>query len=67
MQLGARLDAWVLHAAWRFLLIPAAMAGAWWWNERRLAQARKDGELEDALLFENAAPVVVTQLDLFEG
>lgn len=64
VDLGARLDAWILAAVWRFAIIPSAMAAAWFWNRRRIAQARDDGELEEELLFENAAPVAVTRLDL---
>ena len=32
-----------------------------------LAQARADGELDETLVFENAAPAPVTRLDLFDG
>lgn len=67
MQLGAHLDAWILRHPLGLPLLPAAMAAAWWWNKNRIAQAREDGELEETVLFENAAPVAVTRLDLFEG
>jgi hypothetical protein len=63
-QMGARLDEWLLRNPWWFVLLPAAMAGTWLWNERRIAQARVDGELEEWLVFENAAPVTVQRLDL---
>jgi hypothetical protein len=49
---------------WRFALLPVAMAGAWWWNQRRLAEAREAGELEEGLTFENAVVRAVTRLDL---
>ncbi len=64
VQLGARLDAWLLRNPWYFPLLPLAMAAIFVWNQRRIAQAREDGELEDTLLFENAAPVAVQRLDL---
>ncbi len=68
VQLGGRLDAWLLGKPWYFPLVPAEMAAAFIWNRQRLAQAREDGELDDALLFENVAPVIeVQRLDLFDG
>ncbi len=63
-QLGARLDEWLLRNPWYVPLVPMAMVGVWLWNRRRIAQARQDGELDEALLFENAAPVAVQRLDL---
>jgi hypothetical protein len=65
--IGGSLDFWVLESPLRFLAIPAAMFAASLWNRRRIAQAREDGELEERLVFENIAPVVVTRLDLFDG
>ena len=65
--LGGSLDSWVLENPLRFAAIPVGMFAAALWNRRRLAQAREDGELEEKLVFENAAPVVVTRLDLFDG
>jgi hypothetical protein len=67
IQFGGRLDVWLLRNPWYFPLVPLAMAAAFWWNQRRLAQAREDGELEETLLFENEAPVAVTRLDLFDA
>ncbi len=67
VQLGGRLDVWLLEKPWYFPLVPAAIAAAFIWNRRRLAQARVDGELDETLVFENVAPVAVTRLDLFDG
>lgn len=64
IQLGGQLDAWMLRHPLYFPLIPLAMAAVFLWNQRRIAQARVDGELEETLLFENAAPVAVQRLDL---
>lgn len=67
IQLGGRLDAWLLRKPWYFPLVPLAMAAAAWWNRLRIAQARLDGELDETLVFENIAPVAVTRLDLFDA
>jgi hypothetical protein len=67
IQLGGRLDVWLLRNPWYFPLVPLAMAAAFRWNQRRLAQAREDGELDETLVFENEAPVAVTRLDLFDA
>jgi hypothetical protein len=67
IQLGGRLDAWLLRKPWYLPLVPLAMAAAAWWNRQRIAQARLDGELDETLVFENIAPVAVTRLDLFDG
>jgi hypothetical protein len=64
IQLGGRLDSWILRNPLYLPLVPAAMWGALQWNRRRLARARAEGELDESLLFENAAPVAVTRLDL---
>ncbi len=64
MELGGRLDEWLLQKPWYFPVVPAAMAAAFWWNRERIAQERKNGELEETLLFENSIPVEVTRLDL---
>ncbi|HEX3876114.1 MAG TPA: hypothetical protein VHW24_03955 [Bryobacteraceae bacterium] len=64
MQLGARLDSWFLEKPWYLPLLPLAMAAAVWWNRRRIAQAREDGELDETLVFENVGPVAITRLDL---
>ncbi len=65
--IGARLDAWLLRNPWFTPVLPAAMFAGWLWNRRRTEQARADGELDEALVFENAAPVAVTRLDLFDA
>jgi hypothetical protein len=67
VQLGGRLDGWLLRKPWYFPVVPLTMAAAVWWNRQRIAQARVDGELDETLVFENAAPVAVTRLDLFDG
>jgi len=66
-QLGARLELWMLSHPSNFLLVPLAMAGAWFWNRRRIAEAREAGELEESLTFENIQPPVVERLDLFDA
>jgi hypothetical protein len=66
-QLGARLELRMLSQPWYFLLVPVAMAGAWFWNRRRIADAREAGELEESLTFENIPPPVVERLDLFDA
>jgi len=66
-QLGARLELRMLSHRWNFLLVPVAMAGAWFWNRRRIADAREAGELEESLTFENIQAPVVERLDLFDS
>jgi hypothetical protein len=61
---GAAAEQWMWSAPWRFALVPAAMWDAWWWNRRRLAEAREAGELEEGLTFENTVVRAVTRLDL---
>jgi hypothetical protein len=61
---GDSVEQWMWVQPWRFVLLPLAMAGAWWWNRRRLAEAREAGELEEGLTFENAVVRAVTRLDL---
>ena len=61
---GDTLEQWMWVQPWRFVLLPMAMSGAWWWNQRRLAEAREAGELEEGLTFENAVVRAVTRLDL---
>lgn len=63
-QLGALLDGWLLRNPWYSPLLPAAIAAVCLANRRRIAQARQDGELDEALLFENSAPIAVQRLDL---
>jgi hypothetical protein len=64
---GAAFEAWAFAQPWRFALVPAAMAGAWHWNQRRLAEARENGELEEGLTFENAVVTTVERLDLWDA
>jgi hypothetical protein len=66
-QLGARLELRMLSHLWNFLLVPLAMAGAWFWNRRRIADAREAGELEESLTFESIQAPVVERLDLFDA
>jgi hypothetical protein len=66
-QLGARLELRMLSHPWSFLLVPLAMAGAWFWNRRRIEDAREAGELEESLTFENIQAPVVERLDLFDA
>jgi hypothetical protein len=61
---GARLELWMLGQPVAFLLVPAAMAGAWYWNRRRIEEAREAGELEEGVTFENAPVRTVERLDL---
>jgi len=61
---GYGLEQFMLAAPWRFLFVPLAMLGAWYWNRQRLAQAREDGELEEGLTFENAQVQAVERLNL---
>ncbi|HUB80672.1 MAG TPA: hypothetical protein VMB03_17830 [Bryobacteraceae bacterium] len=61
---GFAVEQWMLGAPWRFLLVPLAMAGAWYWNRQRLAQAREDGELEEGLTFDNVQVPAVERLNL---
>jgi len=61
---GAALEVWMMAAPLRFLLLPAAMLGAWYGNRRHLRRAREDGELEEGLTFENILVPEVERLDL---
>src|SRR5579871_2633566 len=61
---GASLEHWMLSQPLGFLLVPAAMAGAWHWNRRRIEEAREAGELEEGVTFENAPVRAVERLDL---
>ncbi|HTS31358.1 MAG TPA: hypothetical protein VMH81_36045 [Bryobacteraceae bacterium] len=61
---GAAMELWMLRQPAAFLLVPAAMAGAWYWNRRRIEDAREAGELEEGVTFENAPVRAVTRLDL---
>ena len=61
---GASVEEWMLKAPVRLLLVPAVMAGAWYWNRQRIKEAREAGELEEGLTFENIRIPVVERLDL---
>jgi hypothetical protein len=64
---GAKLERWMFPEPERFLLLPAGMAIGWYWNRRRIAEARAEGELEEGLLFENVLPVTVERMNLSDG
>lgn len=64
---GAALEDWVLVDPVRFLALPACMAGAWYWNRRRLRDAREAGELEEGVTFESFQRPAVERLDLSGG
>jgi uncharacterized membrane protein YgdD (TMEM256/DUF423 family) len=64
---GARLERWMLPEPARFLLVPLIMGLAWYWNRKRLAAARIEGELEEGLVFENTVPRAVERLNIFGG
>jgi hypothetical protein len=66
-QFGALIELRMLSHPSYFLLVPLVMAGAWFWNLRRIADAREAGELEESLTFENIPPPVVERLDLFDA
>jgi hypothetical protein len=61
---GSAMELWMLDAPLRFLLVPLAMLGAWYWNRRRLADAREAGELQEGLTFENVHVPAVERLNL---
>lgn len=61
---GARMELWMLSQPVAFLLVPAWMAGAWYWNRRRIDEAREAGEMEEGVTFENAPVRAVERLDL---
>jgi hypothetical protein len=61
---GASLELWMLGQPVAFLLVPAVMAGAWYWNRRRIEDAREAGEWEEGMTFENAPVRAVERLDL---
>jgi hypothetical protein len=66
-HLGATTEYWIYKNPPAFLLLPAGMAGAWRWNQRRLRDARDAGELEQGLTFENIRRPAVERLDLSGG
>jgi hypothetical protein len=61
---GAAIEEWMMAAPARFLLVPLAMAGGWYWNRRRLRDAREAGELEEGLTFDNIHIPEVERLNL---
>ncbi|MEI9973976.1 MAG: hypothetical protein WDO73_19155 [Ignavibacteriota bacterium] len=63
-RMGFGLEEWMLEARWRLVLVPLAMAGAWYGNRRRLSEAREAGELEEGLTFENVQVQAVERLNL---
>jgi hypothetical protein len=66
-QFGAGLENWMLVKPWTFLLVPAAMGAGWFWNRRRIAEARAAGELDESLTFENVQAPAIERLDLFDA
>jgi hypothetical protein len=64
---GASIEGWAWRQPWCFAFVPLAMAAAWHWNRRRLAEAREAGELEEGLTFENAVVTTVERLDLSDA
>jgi len=64
---GAGLEAWMLQDKVRLLLVPAAMAAGWFWNQRRLRDAREAGEVEEGVTFESFRRPAVERLDLSGG
>jgi hypothetical protein len=62
---GAALEHWMFAYPPCFPLLPAFMAAAWYWNQRRLRDARDNGELEEGVTFENAPlSSAIERLDL---
>jgi hypothetical protein len=61
---GFAMEQWILDAPWRLLVVPLVMVGAWYWNRRRLHDAREAGELEEGLTFDNVHAQVVERLNL---
>ena len=63
-RFGAALERWMFADPLRFPLLPAAMLWGWWWNQRRIRDAREAGELEEGLTFENVVRPAVERMDL---
>jgi hypothetical protein len=61
---GFALDQWIVPSPWRLLLVPLAMLAVWYWNRRRLQEAREAGEVEEGLTFENVQVPAVERLNL---
>ena len=52
-RLGAEMERWGWAQPWCFLLVPAAMAVAWYARRRQLQIAAEEGELEIGLSFDS--------------
>ena len=63
-RFGAAVERWMFAEPARFPLLPAAMLWGWWWNRRRIREAREAGELEEGLTFENIHRPAVERMDL---
>ena len=61
---GAFLEQSMFLAPPLFLLVPITMFVAWKWNQRRLREARENGELEEGLVFESERLPAVERLNL---
>jgi hypothetical protein len=64
---GAGLEHWMLLDPVRFLLVPVAMAAAYFWNQKRLRDARGAGELEIGLSFDSGLTPAIQRLRLFDS
>lgn len=63
---GTALSRVILARPPLFLLVPAAMYGAWFWNQLRRKEAREAGELEPGLTFDNLRRPEVERLNLLD-
>jgi hypothetical protein len=66
-RFGAGLERWMFAEPARFALLPAAMLWGWWWNRRRIRDAREAGEWEEGITFENIHRPAVERMDLSSG
>ncbi len=64
---GAGLERWMLLEPVRFLLVPVAITAAYFWNQKRLRDARDAGELEIGLSFDSRLSPAIQRLRLFDG
>lgn len=64
---GVAMERWIVDATWRYVLVPAAMWVAWYWNRQRIAEAREAGELEEGVTFENMPIRAVERLNLSDS
>ena len=67
VRAGAALERWMLARPAYFLLVPVAMAAAYFWNRGRIEDARVAGELLEGLSFENRISPAVQQLKLLDS